>query len=147
MKKFITIIAIFICTSIIGATYAQDVLVPVKKSCVVEDTEYVLSDTWIMIDTTFVCGDSLKFSTYGVDGQIDYSFPITRIDQQGDKCTYHCNPLGNKESACLTIYTDKYHYNVYQDNGEPICYQWEDRYAVLRKRTLYGQVVYKFQLN
>lgn len=129
MKKFITIIAIFICTSIIGATYAQDVLVPVKKSCVVEDTEYALSDAWIMIDTTFVCGDSLKFSTYGVDGLIDYSFPITRIDRQGDKCTYRCNPLGNKESACLTTYNDK------------------DCYAVLRKRTLYGQVVYKFLLN
>ena len=149
MKKFITFIAIFICLLFAGATYAQDsqVLVPVKKCCIVEDTEYELADTWITLDTSFVDGDSLRFTTYGVDGPIDYSFPITRIDRDGNKCTYRCNPSKSKEAACLTIYTETYHYNVYVDGGEPMCCLFTERYAILRKRTSYGHVAYKFQLD
>ena len=149
MKKLIIFMTILVCSLFVGAPRAQenDILVPIKTTCVVDGTKYELANRWMDIDTTFVDGDSLRFTIYSNNGPSDFSFPITSITYNGNKCIYHCNPRGNKESACLTIYTETYHYNVYQTDGEPICCQYTERYAVMRRRTSFGYMEYKFQLD
>lgn len=146
MKKIIFITILF-CSLFVGASYAQDneMLVPIKTTCVVDTMKCDLATRWMVIDTTFA--DSLKFTIYSNNGSSEFAYPITRVSHNGNKCVYHCNPRGNKESACLTIYTEAYHYNVYQNNGEPICCQYTERYAVMRRRTSFGYMEYKFQLD
>lgn len=149
MKKFIILISIFVCSLFVGATYAQNdnmLLAPTKASCMFQGDKYQLANQWLSMDTTCVDGDSLQFTIYSGKETYHFSYPITSVVQGGNKCIYRCNPYKNKEMACLIIYAETYHDNVYQENGEPpICCEWSKRYAVLRTRTSYGYTEYKFR--
>lgn len=148
MKKIINLVVMTFCLLLGMSSYAQ-MSAPIQtiRSYVIDDQEIEMSNQWITIDTNYVNGDTLSFTTYDSDGDFKYTFPITRIDRDGNKCVYRCNPKGNRESASLTIFTETIHYNVYMPDGEPECYVMTEEYAILRKRTPYGHMKYKFKIN
>ena len=144
MKKIIFFAAFVFCSLVMFNANAQDneVLVNTLKTCVTDGTSIKLPNQYIAIDTTFVCGDSLRYTSYTENGDFKYSFPITRVDNFGSKCVYHCNPNGNIESASLTVYTEICHDNAY-DNQQ--CHYYIEQYGILRRRTNYGYVQHAFK--
>lgn len=146
MKKIARFVAVaaFVLASL--TVYAQNrVFAPAFRTCVSGDTRVELSNGYIEMDTDFGESGMLLFTVFGDFGPTDYAFPVTKVEERGDAVLYRCNPMGSKEEALLIVYSDTLHYNEYSE-GDNRCVEYTERYCVLRKRTPYGYLEYRFAI-
>ena len=149
MKKVLFCI-VFALTIVFAGAQTNRLVTNTLRTYVMEDnygnvSNHRMSNQFISIDTTFTQGDTLAFATYDGEYFCDYKFPITRVIDKGGTKIYRCNPRGNKESAMLSVLAENIHYNVYSETDEPQCYTYTEYYGILRRRTPFGYIEYKFK--
>ena len=140
MKRLLIIAAAMLLSLV---AYSQgNVLVYASRSCVSGETRIELQNVHMDIDTQFTDG-KVSFTVFGSNGTERYDYRITKVERGNGFVNYRCNPKGNKEDALLKVYRQTSHYNEYSENGNS-CVEFTENFCVLRRRTPYGYLEYRF---
>lgn len=143
MKKQIILLLLLLIQVV---SYSQNsVLVYASRICVSDEVKVPLSNVYMDINTAFKTGGTVSFTTFMDDGYQDHTYNITKVEQGGDVTKYRCIGDDGKETALLIVYRKVTHHNVYSQDGN-FCEEREDDYCILRRRTPYGYMEYRFML-